>query len=63
MRWIPIVVLAASLSLAACAPVLTVGCAVWGSKFQPDEGFKDRWTVGEKRQAVRHNRKVERYCR
>ena len=57
-------VIAMAASLSACGPnPFVFGCAVFGSKFLPDDGFEARWTRVEKQQAVAHNKKVERYCR
>ena len=46
--------------MTSCVP-LADACG-WLTTFQPDPGFETRWTVGEKRQAVAHNRKVEDNC-
>jgi hypothetical protein len=43
--------------------VTTPDACTWLEKFRPDAGFEERWTVGEKRQAVEHNENVERECR
>lgn len=56
--------IASLIALGACGNnPFVFGCAVFGSKIVPDEGQATRWTVGEKRQVVTHNRKVQRYCR
>lgn len=58
MTWLALASLILTTSCAA-----SEGCAVFGRTFAPDPGFETRWTVGEKRQAVAHNRKVKRFCR
>lgn len=46
----------------------TSGCVVrsnecsWAASIWPDAGFETRWTIGEKRQVVAHNEKVEALC-
>lgn len=47
--------------------ILTTSCVggdpcTWSKKFKPDAGFEERWTPGEKRQAIAHNRKVVKFC-
>ncbi len=48
--------------IVSCAGPSVSECS-WSRAFLPDAGFEQRWTVGEKQQAVAHNRKVARYCR
>lgn len=49
--------------ISGCSNPFVLGCAVFGDKFVPDDGFEQRWTKYEKQQAVARNRKVERFCR
>jgi len=55
--------------LACLSLILMTSCGMganectWAKKFIPDGGFETRWTVGEKRQAVALNEKVEEFCR
>jgi hypothetical protein len=49
------------LCVAGCVPAGGDGCA-WTRPFVPDDGFEARWTVGEKRQAVAHNRAWREFC-
>ncbi len=56
------------MSLASIAMLLTASCVTADlcgalDKFEPDDGFEERWTDGEKRQAVALNRKLEKFCR
>ena len=49
------------ISLTSCAPRPSSLCGAL-SRFTPDAGFDQRWTAGEMRQAVAHNRKLDEFC-
>ena len=51
----------AMLSLTTSCAAPDDGC-VWTRPFVPDPGFETRWTTGEKRQAVAHNRAWGEFC-
>ena len=55
------IVLVILFALGGCAPKGGDGCA-WTRPIVPDAGFEGRWTVGEKRQAVAHNRAWREFC-
>ena len=55
---VPAIVL---LTLASCARGGVDGC-VWTREFVPEAGFAERWTRGEKEQAVQHNRAWREFC-
>lgn len=59
MKW---PALTAMLLIASCAGSGGNLCAAF-RKFTPDPSFEDRWTTAEKRQAVAHNEKIDRFCR
>lgn len=56
-----LIVLMAMILIASCAS--SANECSWVKRFQPDAEFEERWTADEKRQAVAHNRKVEKFCR
>ena len=60
MRW-PVLIL--TIWMTSCAANSGGNECTWVGKFTPDAGFEERWTDGEKRQAIAHNRKVEGFCR
>ncbi len=48
--------------MTSCAAVPN-SCSGWARIIQPDDGFEERWTHGEKQQAVYMNRNVQEHCR
>ena len=60
--WALMLVIAAS-AVSGCGQHPSgAGCHIFGSKIRPDPEWQTRWTQSEKRQALKHNEKVQRFC-
>jgi len=64
MNWAKTLLMLLSIaSLSACvSPPIGDGCLVFGTKFRPSPNWKERLTQSEKRWALAHNVKVDRFC-